>query len=108
MTAVNVVYREGYIGEVTVKGHSGYAKHGRDIVCAAVSAVVQTALMGVMKYSSKEVDVVVNEESGYLHFAVPELSEEERKKVEVILDTMLLGLRDIESGYGSYVKVEVK
>jgi uncharacterized protein YsxB (DUF464 family) len=32
---------------IDVKGHAGYAPHGQDIVCAAVSAILQTAVLGL-------------------------------------------------------------
>jgi uncharacterized protein YsxB (DUF464 family) len=32
---------------IDVKGHAGYAPHGHDIVCAAVSAILQTAVLGL-------------------------------------------------------------
>lgn len=106
MTTVVVVRKDGRIREVTVKGHSGYAKYGRDIVCAAVSATVQTALMGIKKFSSRPVDYEIND--GFIRFSVPDSFETEQTRVDAITETMLLGLEDIESGYGSYVKVEVK
>lgn len=28
-------------------GHAGYAEHGKDIVCAAISTIMQTALLGI-------------------------------------------------------------
>lgn len=108
MTTVTVVRKDGRIREVTVKGHSGYAVYGKDIVCAAISATVQTALMGIIKYSSTDVEYTVNEEVGFIRFSVPESIGEEQIRVDAIAETMLLGVKDIESGYGTYVKVEVK
>ena len=106
MTTVTVIRRDGRIREVTVKGHSGYAKFGKDIVCAAVSSVTQTALMGIIKFSSSKVDYVADE--GFIRFSVPDSIGEERIRIDAVTETMLTGLKDIESGYGSYVKVEVK
>ena len=39
----------------TISGHADYAEEGSDIVCAAVSALSQTALLGLMEYASKDV-----------------------------------------------------
>lgn len=108
MTTITVEYKDGRIRNVVSKGHSGFAKYGKDIVCAAVSAILQTALMGIMKFSSSDVEYTVNEETGFMRFSVPDGSEEELVKIDAVTETMLLGLRDIEKGYGSYVKVEVK
>lgn len=46
MIKVNVKMNSGDI-VIDVKGHAGYAPHGQDIVCAAVSAILQTAVLGI-------------------------------------------------------------
>lgn len=46
MIKVNVKMASGDI-QIDVKGHAGYAPHGQDIVCAAVSAILQTAVLGI-------------------------------------------------------------
>ncbi|MEK3744723.1 ribosomal-processing cysteine protease Prp [Brevibacillus sp. FSL K6-0770] len=36
-------------GEMKIEavGHANYAEHGKDIVCAAISTIMQTALLGI-------------------------------------------------------------
>lgn len=41
MTTIRVNRENGLITGFTVDGHSGYAKHGADIVCAAVTSAVR-------------------------------------------------------------------
>lgn len=38
-----------YIDEhtISIQGHAGYAEPGKDIVCAGVSAILQTAQLGL-------------------------------------------------------------
>lgn len=36
---------------ISIKGHAGYAEHGKDIVCAGVSTLVQTMLLGLENIS---------------------------------------------------------
>lgn len=94
---------------VEIKGHSGYAKSGKDIVCSAVSAVAQTALLGLIKVSKGKVDFTRNDEAGYLKFSVPKYeSEIENIRQQTILETMEDGLSDIQKGYNAFVKVEVR
>jgi uncharacterized protein len=33
--------------KIDVRGHAGYAEHGKDIVCAGVSAITQAAILGL-------------------------------------------------------------
>lgn len=88
-----------------IKGHSGYAEEGKDLVCAAVSAVSQTALLGLLKVCGLDVSYEVDD--GYLKVVLPdEVSEEKRLKAEVILLTMREGLKDIADGYPRFVKLE--
>jgi uncharacterized protein YsxB (DUF464 family) len=46
MIQIQTYQTNGYM-KIEVKGHANYAEHGKDIVCAAVSAIMQTALLGL-------------------------------------------------------------
>jgi uncharacterized protein YsxB (DUF464 family) len=108
MIAVKIYKRNSKTVSVEAKGHSGYAKYGSDIVCGAVSAVVQTALLGLIEFSSGKVEYRKDEKSGYMYFTVPAPeSEAEDIRQQAVLDAMKLGLSDIEKGYKAYVKTEV-
>lgn len=88
-----------------IKGHSGSAEEGKDLVCAAVSAVSQTALMGLLKFCPSEVSYSTGD--GYLKVVLSDnLPDDKRLKTEVILLTMREGLKDIAEGYPRFVKLE--
>ena len=104
MTRITVFYRNGSPAGFLAKGHTGYAEAGEDIVCAAVSALTQTAYLGVAELAKAE--VTVKQKDGELRVMLSEgISDEEREKAELILGTMLLGLRSIEENYSDYLKV---
>ena len=42
---------------LTIKGHSGYAEHGKDIVCASASILAYTLAHMVSLYEGKLVDM---------------------------------------------------
>jgi len=95
--------KEGLIQEFNVKGHAGYAKHGSDIVCAAVSAVAYSAvgaleeLAGIKNYS---------ENDGYMKCNVPsDISSQSKYNAQIILETMAIGFKQIEYSYKTYVSV---
>lgn len=46
MIRIRVVVKEGKI-VLDADGHANYAPHGQDIVCASVSAILQTAVLGL-------------------------------------------------------------
>ncbi|HHV60543.1 MAG TPA: ribosomal-processing cysteine protease Prp [Clostridiaceae bacterium] len=95
--------KTGLVREFTIRGHSGFDEPGRDIICSAVSAIAYTALGGLQELAG-----VVNhkERAGYMKFQLPLLDNEEvERTARIILDTMVIGLRQIENTYGSYIKV---
>lgn len=93
--------QEKRISGFRVTGHSGTAERGRDIVCAGVSSLAQTALLGIEKHLCREVDCSVarGKLSMRLRGAPDELTE-------AILKTMLLGLREIEKISPEAVRIQ--
>ena len=42
---------------ISVSGHAGYAKAGRDIVCAAVSACLEMCANGITEIAGEQADI---------------------------------------------------
>ena len=106
MATVTVNYRCGRPAGFRAKGHTGYASSGEDIVCAAVSALTQTAYLGLAEYVG---GVTAEQSDGELRVSLPEaLSPEGQRAAELILGTMLLGLGSIEENYSDYLKIVKK
>lgn len=85
-------------------GHAETAPYGEDIVCAAISVLSQTAVVGLQHYLSQEPMTKVQE--GFLHCTLPEdLTDKERERSQIILKTMELGLKALEPNYGKYFKL---
>ncbi len=105
MTNIELYYNEdNKICKVKVFGHAGY-KDSDDIVCASISAITQTALLGLLNVACIDVDYEV--EDGYLMFELPsDLDDFDQTRVDAIVQTMREGLSDIESGYKNFVKME--
>ena len=61
--------KNGNIYEVDVNGHAEYDELGKDIVCAAVSGIVQTAVFGLIRVLGLQVDLTIEE--GFLRFCIP-------------------------------------
>ncbi|MED1919470.1 ribosomal-processing cysteine protease Prp [Bacillus thuringiensis] len=47
-------------GEMKIEavGHANYAEHGKDIVCAGISTIMQTALLGIQAIAHQYPDYV--------------------------------------------------
>ena len=85
----------------SVTGHANTAPHGHDIVCAGVSALTQTALLGLGEHLKK--DIAYKAEAGDLFL---DLKEEPDELTDAILKTMKLGLKEIEKLYPKIVKIK--
>jgi len=109
MTKV-VFYKRGeHFVRIESKGHTGYADNGVDIVCAGLSALIQGALLGLLKVVGIRPDYRTNEAAGTLSIVLPEaLSDAERHDSSVILNTLYESVTDLAEGYSEYIKVEVK
>lgn len=89
----------GKINGFKVTGHADMAPHGH-IVCAGVSALTQTAILGVAKHLRREVEYVVK--SGNL---ILNLLSEPDELTDAIFETMLLGLVEIEKINSKNIKI---
>lgn len=73
-----------------VTGHANTAPHGQDIVCAAVSALTQTAVVGLERHLGRRIRLEMA--SGRLEV---ELENAPDDLTGAVLETMLLGLKEI-------------
>ena len=109
MTNVIVTKKKGHIAIVECDGHTGYGVEGEDIVCAALSSVVQTAALGLMSVVGININLIRDDSRGYLKFEIPEnLNETEQLQVDAILNTMLCGVGDLNQGFSDFIELEVR
>ena len=98
-----------FITAVECEGHTGYDVEGYDVVCAALSSIVQTAVLGLMQVAKINVDYKVDEEKGYLMVKLPKhMTEVEAHDADVVLKTLYLGASDLYEGFSYYINLEVK
>ena len=101
MTKVTVKYKNNKIVSVTAKEHAKFAKFGKDIVCAAVSVLMQTAVSGLTEVAKLDYLIFESDEkTAYMYFELPaDLNETQALKAEVILETVVNGLQGIADAY---------
>ncbi len=86
------------------EGHAGYAKRGEDVVCAAISALLQQAAIGLKSYL--KIDISFEHKSGFLIIDLEKIDLQGlREKVDVLLESMYLTLKNIEKEYPRYFKL---
>ena len=109
MTKVSIFRRDNKIFEVECDGHTNYGEKGEDIVCASLSSIVQTAVLGLLMIAELELEMKRDDELGYLKFTLPEkLDDKQDIQASAILDTMLCGISDLYESFSDYIELEVK
>lgn len=106
MTSVKIERENGHITKVECDGHTDYGEEGEDIVCAALSSVVQTAVLGLMSVVGINVELKRDDVRGYLYLKLPGLLGQQRHDADIILDTMLCGVADLHEGFSKFIKLE--
>ncbi len=80
---------------IKVKGHAGSGKKDLDIVCAAVSAIIQTAVISVTKVISLRQKVKQNHGFLETRIAINKIEPAKLNDLFIILNSMQLGLKEI-------------
>ena len=110
MTEIKIIKINNQITSVECSGHTGYAEIGQDILCSAISSVVQGCALGLLKVAKiKNLQVKKNDSEGYYKFTIPaKISTQQQEQANVLLNTLQLCLEDFAKGYPKYIKMEVK
>ena len=109
MTKITISKKENRIFDVECDGHTNYGEKGEDIVCASLSSIVQTAVLGLLMIAELELEMKRDDEEGYLKFTLPEkLTAEQDTQACAILDTMLCGISELNESFSDYIELEVK
>lgn len=96
--------KKGRYTGFTCTGHAGFADSGYDIVCSAVSVLVINTINAVERFAEEEMEVVTGEEDGVIDVA---FANPVNEKTQLLMDTMALGLENIEKQYGKrYLKLK--
>ena len=98
-------FRDGArITGFSVSGHSGYEEAGKDIVCAAISAVVGMAEATINDVCGAKAKVRVKDEDARITLTLPAVCEEE-EAVQAVLAGLMLYLINLRDEYSDYIEV---
>ena len=86
-------------GKISIKGHAGYAEHGKDIVCAAISALLQTFAMAVDELTADKLNTKMTAGNAVITYG--NLTEQS----QLLLSSFLLGCEAIAETYPDFVQV---
>ncbi len=93
------------IAGFSIKGHSGYAEAGSDIVCAGISALALTCdnalctLVGIQPIER-------GGEDGFMEVLLPEkMTDPQMHDAQLLMSALRLGLESIAQEYPGYVRI---
>ena len=79
-----------------LKGHANCGAYGEDLVCASISSVAQTAILGITDVLKLDADITL--QNGNCVCILKETtSDSDRERVDIVIRTMLCGLQSIAS-----------
>jgi len=90
------------LSSVFAQGHAQAGDYGEDVVCAAVSGIVQAARLGLEAYAG--VALEVRQESGDFWMRWPEARRDD-EAVRAIVATAELSIEQIASQYPGHVRL---
>ena len=109
MTTVTVFQSpDGTLSGFDCRGHADFADAGEDIVCAALSSVIQTAALGLFRVAGlREVRIERDDAAARFAIRVGALNKADRHDADTILETMLAGVADLHESFSKFIKLEV-
>lgn len=106
MITVRVTRREGQIMAFQIEGHSGSAESGSDVICSAVSALSQGAVVGLERVVGLTPVYTVHD--GWMNLSRlsrRRLTIDQRRQAQTVLETMVVALSQVAQDYPRNVVV---
>ena len=84
---------------VTVEGHACFDAHGRDIVCAGVSTLIQNLIFSFEDLTTDAIEYKT--ESGRAVLKYRNLSE----RGQLLVDSFFVGIKTMSESYPDYIRL---
>ena len=105
MTRITIYKSSSKNGDIVgfkSEGHSGYARSGKDIVCAATSALVINTINSIEKFTEANCTTTVDDKNAIISMMV---ESNESKESLVLLQSLELGLSEIARDNPKYISI---
>lgn len=108
MIRVTLYQKDNHVYRLHLEGHAGYANHGNDIICAAVSMLTINTLNAIEQFTDEPIkQLAYCEEKGLIDVEFPRRkSGEFEPEAELLIRTLILGLINTKEMYGEkYIQI---
>ena len=85
---------------IEVSGHAGYAENGKDIICAGMTALVQTLVKSVGDLTEDKIECEISPGRADIHYR--NLSEAGK----LLVDSFFIGICMIADEFPDHVRIE--
>ena len=104
MINITLYWENEFLRGIESRGHSGYAERGGDIVCAAVSSLVQALLLGLDEIAKVNgLEYEINSEIPVIKIFWP---SKQAESLDLLTRSVALSLKAIANGDGrGYVNI---
>lgn len=100
MIKVHITRHQGIVQEITISGHANSGEYGKDLVCAGVSSVTTGVCNTLANHNFLDEGTIVYKE-GYVSITSKNMTSEH----QLILETLITTLENIEENYGTYIRI---
>lgn len=107
MIKVELIHKKDKLFGFKVYGHSGYDISGRDIVCAAVSSITQSVIIGLNKVICDNFCYCVDKKKPLVYVNISDYKESDIEKAQILLNTFKYTLRELVNEYRNYIKIKM-
>ena len=99
MINIKLHYIKKRISTIEIKGHAGYAKSGKDIVCASVSTLLISSVNNINAIDDSFLDY--KETDGYAKI----ICKSDNDTCYIIIDNMITAFYDLQKDYSKYISI---
>lgn len=103
MIKAKVLKENGNYRSFSCKGHAGYEDAGKDVVCAAVSMLVINTANAIDSFTDNKIEA---SDDGFIRWEFKNIPDEKGK---LLMDSLVLGLKQVETKYGNeYLRLVIE
>lgn len=85
---------------ITVSGHANYAEAGKDIVCAGVTALIQTLIKSIGDLTEDKIEYEISPGRADIHYR--DLSDAGK----LLIDSFFIGVCAIADEFPDHIRIE--
>ena len=110
MINVTVIKTNNNIISIEATGHSYYAESGNDIICSAVSTLLESLINGLTEVIKIKANYNIDENIPHLFVGVDKTLERSKMRdAQILMQTTLIGIKSVAKEFSSkYIKIKEK